>query len=482
MLLRQTLLYMPAQFLAPAGQFLSMLIWTWWLAPADMGAFVLVSASQELSYLFCNAWFATYALRYMPPTSDGPALRRFLGTETTLMLLIMLPQTLAAAIAVQVIDAADHGPMGIAAVAAYFISRGLNQHYSERARAQQAIAAYTVLQVAGPVGGLLVGLSMLETMGGGSLGLIASYALAQAVGTAVALPMIGFSWRPAAVDRAIMKEAVAYGGPVLGLSVLAWAGENNIRYVVEFVSGPAAFGLLAVGWGIGRRCASVASMLVMAAAFPLASRLLNEGDRDAAMAQLKINAAILAAVLFPTVAGIILVGDLLTDLGVAAEYRETTKAVLGLSALAGALRFLHLHSTDQNFVLERRFGAAAVVHVAENLLILVFAGFGLYRWGLVGAVAGAAIGSGLTVILSGWLAVTRLGFQVPVIDLAKAGSATAFMSALLLWTPYPQTAAGLGLAVAAGGAYYVFAMGLLYAPMWLPIVRERLARTRTASA
>lgn len=474
MLLRQTLQYLPAQFLAPAAQFVSALMWTWWLAPADMGAFILVSATQELAYLFSLSWFSTYALRYMPGAGDPGLRRRFLGTETTLMLLLTLPQIAAAWLTVEVVDAAERTLLGGALVAAYYVTRSLNTYYSERARAQGAILAYTILQVAGPVGGLVVGVAALEMVGPGSLALLGAYAIAQAIGTLVALPMIGFSLRPAPVDREITKAALAYGGPMLGLAVLAWGGENNLRYVVEYMAGPEAFGLLAVGWGIGRRCASVASMLVMAAAFPLASRLLNEGRRDAALAQLKTNAAILAAVLFPTVAGVVLVGGLLTDLAVAAEYRETTKAILGLSALAGALRYVHLHTTDQNFVLERRFLACASVHVTENILVVVLAAIGLAAGGLVGAVAGAAVASGLTTLYSGWLAVTRLDFQVPVLDLAKVTAATLFMASALHLTPYPHSATGLAIAVVLGGVYYVGAMALLYAPLWAPIARRRL--------
>ncbi len=179
--------------------------------------------------------------------------------------------------------------------------------------------------------------------------------------------------------------------------------------------------------------------------------------------------------LFPTVVGVMMVGGLLTDLAVAAEYRETTKAILGLSALAGALRFLHLHSTDQNFVLERRFLQAGFIHLTENLLILLFAGVGLAWGGFVGTVAGAALGSGLTVLLSGWLAVTRLGFQVPWLDLARAATASGVMAMVLERVPYPPTALGLALAVVLGGATYTLAMAILYAPAWAPRLKRRIA-------
>ena len=45
MLIRQTILYLPAQFLSPVAQFLSVMIWTWWLPPAQMSTFVLVTST-----------------------------------------------------------------------------------------------------------------------------------------------------------------------------------------------------------------------------------------------------------------------------------------------------------------------------------------------------------------------------------------------------------------------------------------------------
>ena len=45
MLIRQTILYLPAQLLSPVAQFLSVMIWTWWLPPAQMSTFVLVTST-----------------------------------------------------------------------------------------------------------------------------------------------------------------------------------------------------------------------------------------------------------------------------------------------------------------------------------------------------------------------------------------------------------------------------------------------------
>ena len=58
MLLRQTLLYLPAQVVGPVFQFVSAVVWTYYLPPAEMGAFALIGAAQELVYLALLFWFS----------------------------------------------------------------------------------------------------------------------------------------------------------------------------------------------------------------------------------------------------------------------------------------------------------------------------------------------------------------------------------------------------------------------------------------
>jgi O-antigen/teichoic acid export membrane protein len=129
-------------------------------------------------------------------------------------------------------------------------------------------------------------------------------------------------------DRELLKAAAQFGAPMLGLGLLGWLGENYIRYLVQWREGATALGLMVVGWALGRRCASVASMLVTTAAFPLAARLLNQGRRQEALQQLRLNAALMLAVLVPVTVGVELLGATLVQLTVAAEYRELTTGML----------------------------------------------------------------------------------------------------------------------------------------------------------
>ncbi len=481
MLIRQTILYLPAQFLSPVAQFLSMMIWTWWLSPTEMSTFVLVTSTQELAYMVSRSWFSFYTLRFLPPAEDADGRRRYLETETTLIALLTLPELGAAALSMHFFD--GHGdPLTIfLIIAAYYVTRGLNNHFGERARAQDKILAYTLLLTSGPVGGLIAGLVTTRIFGASAGELLLAYAAMQALGTAVALPMIGASLRTARLDLAILKHAILNGGPMLAINGISWFGENGIRYVVDHIGGSAAFGLMAVGWGLGRRSASVASMLVAVAAFPIAARLINAGDREAALDQLKKNAALLTAVLLPSIVGLWLVTDILVDLAVAETYRDVTRAIVGIAAFGGMVRAYHSHATGQMLILDRRYGLLMMVGIFEIVATTGLATVGFYANYLVGVVGGALLASALTLALSATLAIRLCGFRVPVADTARIAFATLVMGLAIHVVNWPHTTVGLAGAILIGGLFYVVALAAVYykhLPPLVGLITGKFAGTR----
>jgi O-antigen/teichoic acid export membrane protein len=280
------------------------------------------------------------------------------------------------------------------------------------------------------------------------------------------LPGLGMHWRLKAPDVPLLRAALTFGGPVLGLAALGWVAENHIRYLVQWQAGPAALGLMIVGWSLGRRCASVAAMLVTTAAFPLAARLLNEGRQDEALAQLRVNAALMLAVLMPSTLAIQVIGPDLVALAVASEYRDITGQVLGLSVLAGMLRNLHVHATDQLMLLQRRMTMMARVNVIEIVACALASVIGLYLGQLRGAVIGQALGSAVTLGISVWWVGRDLGFRWPWADSLRITLASGMMvGALLLWRP-PHGLWGLALWVAWGGLAYALACAALFRAQW----------------
>jgi O-antigen/teichoic acid export membrane protein len=460
MILRLTLLYAPAQALAPAAQFVSIIVWTYWLAPAEMGRFALIAATQELAHLLTLSWFCDYTLRFAGG-QDAAERRRLLDAESAVLALCALIQIPIAAIALLAVSRDAPSIWSVAIVALFFATRSINIQYAERARAEHRISAYTLLQCAGPAGGLALGLAMLPIVGSSSDTLFGAYAIAQALGAALALPLMGgVSQRPR-FDRGALRAAFGYGGPITLLSGLGWAAENNLRFIVDRVAGAATLGLVSVGWSIGRRAASLGAMLVTTAAFPVAARLLNEGRRDEALKRLSDNALMLIGALAPIVVGVSLVAEAAATLLVAAPYRGMTTEILGLATLAGAIRFFRVHGPDQFLVLERRFLFAGAIDMVEIAATASLTLIGLLFHGAAGAVAGAAAGSLVATILSLFVA-ARYGFQTPFAGVLKIAAATGAMAAVVALVPWPSSALGLAGAVAVGAAVYGVALLALF--------------------
>jgi O-antigen/teichoic acid export membrane protein len=476
MLIRHALAFLPAQLLSPLAQLASMVLWTHWLAPAQMGLFTLVTVTQEITQLIGLAWFSTYALRYLPPASDVQGRARLLQTERSVLLVFGAVSVLAAAATAAMLPVATPWGSHFLAMAACFVSRASNVHYAERARAQTAFVAYTLLQCCGPVLGLAFGWWGLHHFEAQATTLWWAYALAQTIGSLLAVPMMGVQWRLRRPDPAVLRAAVKFGLPMVGLWALAWGAENVLRYQVQWQAGPAALGLMAVGWGLGRRCASVASMLVATAAFPLAARLLNEGRKEEAMAAQSLNLALVCAVLAPATLAVEMLGTDFVALLVAPQYRETSAQVLGLAMLSGAIRSLQVHTCGQALVLANRVTLALWVNMLEIGATLVCAGVGLHLHGLRGAAAGACVGAFLALLLSAMFTRRYLGLRWPWAYLGRIALGVAAMGVVLHLVHTEHSLGAMALSAVAGSLAYGLALAAMWPQHVLAFIRPRRDR------
>jgi O-antigen/teichoic acid export membrane protein len=472
MLIRNMFGFLPAQLLSPAAQLLSMVLWTHWLTPAQLGVFTLVSATQEIAYTVSLSWFSTYALRYVPADTDRAATQRFLGAENWVVMGSLVAALVAGLVTALTLPADGMLLRDALIVGLYFASRGINAHYAERARAQSSFLAYTLLQTVGPVGAIGFGLLAFQYFDAGPFVLLAAYVAAQVLGALLGIPLMRMSWRLPSPDWAQLRAAVAFGGPVLGLGVLGWVAENYIRYLVQWQAGAAALGLMIVGWSLGRRCAAVATMLVATAAFPLAARLLNDGRRAEALQQLSVNAAMVLAVLAPVTAALVFLGPALVALTVAQEYRQITAELLGWAVFGGALRNLHVHVSDQLMVLDRRLAMLARLDVVEIVACVGASLLGLQMGGLKGALVGQALGSMLALGVSMRWARLHLGLVWPWGHSLRVLLATATMSAGLWWLATAPTLRGLVLGSLVGAGVYGSALALMFASQTALLVRQ----------
>jgi O-antigen/teichoic acid export membrane protein len=479
MMLRHSLLYLPAQVIGPLMQLVAMVVWTHLVSEHTLGVITLVFATHELLQVAFLAWWSQFALRFFGRFQSGEDSGRFYRTESAVLLVSTVVQSLAIIAILFYVVAPDAGTALIAATIAYVVSRTLTLYVSERARVSHQIGFYSIQQIIGPAVGFVIGWILIKLIAPAPEWVLAGYAVAQFVAVLVVLPFLNFSFRVRPFDPEIFKHALHYGMPLVIGGALSWLGLNAPRFIVNDLMGVAAAGLFAVGYGLGQRAATVAAMLVTTAAYPLAVKKMEEKGSLAAMRQLADNGAMLLAVLVPSVVGIfVLRQDIVASL-IAEPFRATTLAVLPLSVLAGGIRSARAHFCDQVFLLHSRTRLAMLVMGVDAASALAFGIAGTLTWGLVGAAGASVAAAAVAALVSFMLGFVRFKLQVPWAHIARIALAAAAMGGGLIMLPRTTSVSYLVGYVALGVTIYLLALALLYSP-WL--VRTIAARRSKLSA
>ena len=471
MLLKHTLLYLPAQFVGPLFQLVAMIVWTHVVDEHTLGIITLITATHELLQVGFLAWWSQYVLRFLGRYQDAGDAARFYRTENAVLLASIALQS-AAVVGMLLLVIAPGARTGlIIATVAYVITRSLNLYIGERARARQQIWVYTIQQILGPSVGFIVGLVLIRLFGQSPEWPLAGYAMAQLIAALIVLPKLrcGRSLWP--IDREIVANALRYGIPLIIGGALGWVGLNASRFIVNEMSGVAAAGLFAVGYGLGQRAAAVAAMLVTAAAFPLAVKSMEQEGSQAGMRQLATNSALLVAILAPSLAGIFMLRMEIVHLLIAPPFQQVTLAVLPLATLAGAIRNLRAHFGDQVFLLHNRTRWMMAIAAIDASMTVVLSVLFLPRWGLAGVAGATVVAAFVAAIVSFAIGFSRFGLSLPVGHLLRIALATIAMSALLRVFPEARTMTVLAAHVAAGAAAYFAALALLYAPSLVRMLR-----------
>lgn len=461
MLYRHTLLYLPAQVLGPVFQLISMVAWTHYLSPAEMGVFALLTAAQELIFVGTTSWLSLYTVRYYDPAADVASRKRFLDTETAALICACAASVLVVWALTYIVDAA-WTPTLLTTTVAYTLSRGLATHLSDRARAEHDTLTYSVLQIFWPVLGFVFGLVLVNSITPAAATLLAGYALAQVLALLVAMTRLQFGRHPLAASRDVLRGALIYGLPLLAGGAIVWFANNGLRFIVEAARGAEDVGLVTVGWGLGLRAAAFAAMMVAVAGFPLAVRKAREEGITSGQDQLVRNGVLLLATLAPATAGLWAISGPLIELTVAASYQDMTKSVLPLALVCGTLRNVRQHFAQHVFLLHEKPNIPVLNDIVDAGATLAGVALGLWLGGLTGAVAGAAIGSAIGLMSTSYWGWRSYGFALPAIDLVRVGAATlAMLIAVKLFAP-SAAPGSLMMAVTLGGIVYAGALAAVY--------------------
>jgi O-antigen/teichoic acid export membrane protein len=473
MLLRNTLLYMPAQIVGPLAQLVAMIVWTHVVDEPTLGVITLVTATHELLQIAFLAWWSQYALRFLGRYQDEGNAARFYRTENAVLLASSLLQSLFVLVMLFTVIAPDADNRLVIATVAYVITRTLNLYIGERARVRHQIGVYTVQVTLGPALGFVIGLLLIRSIDHSAAWPLAGYAIAQFAAAVIVLPRLGCGRGLWPLDREIVSHALHYGTPLIISGALGWVGLNASRFVVNDILGVAAAGLFAVGYGLGQRAATFAAMLVTAAAFPIAVKSMERHGSKVAMRQLADNSALLIAILAPCVTGIFMLRVEIVHLLIAPAFQAVTLAILPLSVLAGSIRSLRAHFVDQTFLLHNRTRLLAVVATIDAGVTVLLSFVFVHYWGLTGAAGATVVAALVAAITSFVIAFSRFGLTLPIEHLIPLIAATAIMAALLKMLPEASSMIILAAHVVVGGAIYVAALGVFYAQSLFRLMKLR---------
>jgi O-antigen/teichoic acid export membrane protein len=430
MLLRNTLLYLPAQIVGPLAQLVAMIVWTHVVDEPTLGVITLVTATHELLQIAFLAWWSQYALRFLGRYLEDGNAARFYRTENAVLLASAIIQSLVVIAILFIVISPEADARLVLATVACVITRTVNLYIGERARVRHQIGVYTIQVTLGPALGFVIGLVLIQLIDRSAAWPLAGYAVAQLAAAVIVVPRLECGRGLWPLDRDIIDHALRYGTPLIVGGALGWVGLNASRFIVNDMLGVAAAGLFAVGYGLGQRAATFAAMLVTAAAFPLAVKSMERHGATVAMRQLADNSALLIAILAPCITGIYVLRVEIVHLLIAPVFQAVTLAILPLSVLAGSVRSLRAHFVDQTFLLHNRTGLLAVVAAIDAGVTVLLSFIFVHYWGLTGAAGATVVAALVGAVASFVIAFSRFGLTLPIEHLAPLTIATALLAAL----------------------------------------------------
>lgn len=463
MLIRQTLLTLPAQIAGPLAMLAAAVVWTHFLPPSELGLYAIVWAVQDAVYLATLTWWSAYIQRYAAAVSEAGSGSILDATDFSVQALAVLAQIALAFVAVTGVFGLETALALAAPMSVFVVARSVTTVLAVRARATLRNGPYTMLQTSGPLLGLLLGLGLAQVWPLNAALLIWIYAIAHAAGILAVLPFLGLSFGRLRLEPAMLKPALLYGGPLILSSLCEWTGVHAVRFIVEAFAGAAAVGLITAGWWLGIRLAVFAANLVNGAAFAVAVNARHHEGDEAARSRLAASATMTLALLLPTVTGGALLAHELSAFLVAEPYRAITEAILPMALAAGALKAFREHSTDQALLIFERVGASALTAVVEGVVTIIGAALGLWLGGLTGAIAGCLVAAAFSQGFSFVLAVRYCGYRLDYADLLRLILATGLMAGAVLLLPRPVWGSGLAVPIIAGAAVYALALAALFA-------------------
>lgn len=462
MLLKRTLLYLPSQVLGPLSQLLAIVLWTFFCSKETIGFVTLVTTQQELTRSIFVTWWSHYLLRFI--NDDTVNKSDVLSTNCWYMLLSSVLQALFTVGLLFYILGTDINVTICLVTVLFVVLRSFNQHNLTLAVSNNLTLIFNSLSLIGPVVGLIIGLGLLYLFGDNFVYPILGFAIAEFLSFCLLIFLNRkrtFSFK---VNRVVFYSAFKFGAPFILSGAFSWLALNIPRYFIEFKLGLGSVGEFAVGFGLGLRAASMASMVVTSAGLPLAIKKMQTEGVNSAMSQLSDNFSLLIFVMFPALLGLLAISNNLVVLVIAEEYITVTLLILPWALLSGGVFAIISHYLYHYFFIISKTIYIVFLDFLLALITLFLCIYFVDSKGVVGGVMSMAIASlSVSTFLLSYL-VIKTEFIFPTFDFFKISIASVFMYFVVMFFSDVFTASPLSVVfdVFVGVLAYSFIISILF--------------------
>ena len=299
-------------------------------------------------------------------------------------------------------------------------------------RGQEKGRWYSFIWVAQCYGGIIFGLVLVLVFKMGIEGLIwgQAFGLLLSIGPLVGLTSRFTEIRPDHFNRSDFKQLWAFALPFTIGNIAFWSLSLADRFLIDLFRGSYEVGLYSVATKISSRSIQLLVGLFFLVPAPIISRLWEERGRQAAEEALTSFTRVYMLMVFPAVAGLIIVAAPLLRLLADEAYFGGYTAIwlvalgslgLGLSDLGSSGCLV----TNRTGLIARNQCLAAVIGLVLNLILIPKLGF-------MGAALSAAVSFLLLACLQAVSSARYLTWRWPLASLWKVLTATVAMSLTVL--------------------------------------------------
>lgn len=454
---RDAMLFLPAKVLEGLLVIACSSLYTHIFTKAAVGTFGILNTTVQLCYLVLAGWMANASTRYVGEEYHKDRGGALFSTVSTIYLLLCVLAAGAACVA-----AAVTGKLiwlgGAAMFCSYTIFQILNSALIQLGRMRASIG----LSLFSAAGKLAIAYALVRGASAypSAVPAIAANTLADGVagiGAVLALSMPAVV-RPRRFSKPLLRRFLAYGVPLMGVSIAVSLLNMIDRYLVTGFFGEEVFAVYNSNNSIASGIFTMISVGIMRGVYPAVLRGWREGGQAAAAPLLDQGARLYLLIAAPAVCGLTAVSLPLSRFLFAEGY-EAGAPVIAYTALA--MLFMGLTEyANKAYELEQ-----ATIHVLQNsaaaALIKVVCSLALLR---VFGFTGGALGS--VVAFAAYFGITaarvrgRFLFRIPPKSLMRIPlcallcGAAAYACTLLPLGDLPR----LALAVAAGALVYAAAL------------------------